>query len=212
MQDHPFKLPDKPGADGSWRTHVIDLSKKEKRKQIAANSYEELLDKLMAHYGMLSEPKTLEPILEEFLEDKARTKKQATISRDRRTWKRYLAGTELVRTPLERLEGYEIKVWIENLIKSENLSVHEYSNLKTVVNQMLKYAARNYIENDPLCGIEIDTNMLKQDRKAPGKTQRYVKREMERVMAVAWEDFNARNHRIHQLSPLFSREAQILKN
>lgn len=191
---------------------MIDLSKKEKRKQIAANSYEELLDKLMAHYGMLSEPKTLEPILEEFLEDKARTKKQATISRDRRTWKRYLAGTELVRTPLERLEGYEIKVWIENLIKPETLSVHEYSNLKTVVNQMLKYAARKYIENDPLCGIEIDTNMLKQDRKAPGKTQRYVKREMERVMAVAWEDFNARNHRIHQLSPLFSREAQILKN
>lgn len=190
-------------TDGRWRTYVRDDTKKSGRRPITARTREAVEDKLVKLYSIRSEPRCLEEILDEWQADKLRTQKQATVSRDRRTWNRYFAGAPITTRPLNEITGREIKIWLEELIANEQLTKHQYVQVKTVINQMLDYAVEvGYIDMSPLVGVKISTSRLRQERKRPSSSQVYSDSELQAIRDHAWKDFESRRNAVHQLAPL----------
>ena len=75
--------------------------------------------------------------------------------------------------------------------------------MKTIVNQMFDYAVKQkYIAASPIHGVKINKNKMRAEHKKPGRTQRFLNSEVQKVKELAWDDFKECRHRIHQLAPL----------
>lgn len=200
---HPYKLPDRPGADERWRTHVTDATKKEGRRQIVARSYEELLDKLIQHYELQQQEKTFETLLDDWLEEKSATIKDATIQRTRYAWRKYFEGDDMTKIPIEELDGRKLKRWVENLINDEQLTGHQLVHVMTIMTGIIDYAVdKEYIERSPMAGIKINRNKVVREHKKDPDTEVYTVEEEKKIREIALHDFETRRERIHQLAPL----------
>ena len=206
LAEHPYAIShidDPRFPDGRWKTYIKDKSRPNNRRPIVRVRYEDLISALLKHYHMEIAPQTMESILKEYLDDKRRVAQDVTVARDKRAWNRYLAGTEIVKKPIDDLTGDDLKIWLEDLIDKEQLTKHQYTNVKTIINQILDYAVyKKYILVSPIAGIKINKNKMRPEHKKPGKTQRFLDDEVQRIKALAWDDYYKRRHRIHQLVPL----------
>jgi hypothetical protein len=116
-------------ADGRWKTYITD-EESGKRKQISRESREELetflYDKYLAEDEELAKKRaTMESLYDDWAEYKSLFVSEATIKRDRNTWKALYKDAPIVKKPLVSITKTELERWLLSVIRSKNMNSHQ---------------------------------------------------------------------------------------
>ncbi len=164
-----------PAQDGGrWQTWYKDESGK--RKNIKAQTEEELLDKLIPIYF----PKTnndkliFHKLYEEWLVYKSSiTSSPNTIKRHKQHYKKYLECSALHKMPVADIDELMLEAECNRIVKEFNLPRKEWCNIKTILNGMYKYGIRKkYFTENLTEKIQIHVKFKQVVRKT-GKTETF---------------------------------------
>ena len=207
LENHPYKI--YQGKDGKWYTHIQDDSKPEKRRKVVRTSLEAVHGALYDHYTGAAEKrqlmgKTIEKLYPDWLEyKKLHTDASTYITRLNSDWKKYYEGTPIVKIPIVRLKKLDLDEWAHKLIRERELTQKQYSNLITIMNQVLEYSVDlEIIESNPYSRVKIrGKHLFKPTKKKPAEQQIFNKKEEKIVKEMAWKDYEDRI-KVYVLSPL----------
>ena len=207
LENHPFAMAQH--KDGRWRTYVKDETKPNGRRLIAKSTREKLEDAVCAIYEKEGEVrKKPEPcmasLFEPWMRYKALHVAETTASRIRRDWERYYAGTEFIHRPVRKITKLDADIWVHEMIREHEMNKHQYANFSLIIRQILDYAVDlGKIRKNPFRDVRVNgRQVLKPEHKKADETQVFTKAEQEALQEAAWNDFNKRDHPVHQLTPL----------
>lgn len=171
---HPYAITPPNGEKSRWQTWYVDRNGK--RKNMKAQTENELLDKLVILYFSNShiDKLTFHGLYEEWLDYKASvTDSPNTIKRHRQHYKKYFAPSVLDGMKVKRIDELLLEKECNRIVREFNLSRKEWCNAKTILNGMYTYAIRKkYLTENPLAHMEIRTRFRQVVRKT-GKTQTF---------------------------------------
>lgn len=155
-----YKLPDKPGADGYYRTYIKDVTKKGGRKQICAKTLEELKDKVYAaERGVNGDARhTFAEVYSFFLEDKLRyvkvddkrVSRQNTVNRNRSDYKRYFEGTAFEKLFIDCITKKDVEEIVYYNLERYSMREKAMSSLKGILRAAFTFAYEQYWITDNL--------------------------------------------------------------
>ncbi len=200
------------GTDGRYRTHVDDSTKKSGRRLIV-KTYEADLLKYLAEFYSLDDTEgkdrkkvlTLEKLYPQWMEHKELyTMAETYIMRIECDWKKYYAGTDIIKKPLTSLTKLQLEEWAHRLIKDHKMTKNQYYNATVIMRQALQYAVDlGVIESSPFSLVKIDSKrMFRKVKKKADETQVFLSDEIPRIQEMAWNDFMSNNRMVHRLAPL----------
>ena len=182
-------------ADGRWKTYITD-EESGKRKQISRESREDLedflYDKYLAEDEELAKKRaTMESLYDDWAEYKSLFVSEATIKRDRNTWKALYKDAPIVKKPLVSVTKTELERWLLSVIRSKNMNSHQFTNFISVVRQLMAYAEEiGIIESNPAEKIHIQKKrILKPEVKGPAITQVFMEDERQMLIKHAMEQY-----------------------
>lgn len=182
-------------ADGRWKTYITD-EESGKRKQISRESREELEDLLYDKYlaedeELAKKSATMESLYDDWAEYKSLFVSEATIKRDRNTWKALYKDAPIVKKPLVSITKTELERWLLSVIRSKNMNSHQFTNFISVVRQLMAYAEEiGIIESNPAEKIHIQKKrILKPEVKGPAITQVFMEDERRMLIKHAMEQY-----------------------
>ena len=182
-------------ADGRWKTYITD-EESGKRKQISRESREDLedflYDKYLAEDEELAKKRaTMESLYDDWAEYKSLFVSEATIKRDRNTWKALYKDAPIVKKPLVSITKTELERWLLSVIRSKNMNSHQFTNFISVVRQLMAYAEEiGIIESNPAEKIHIQKKrILKPEVKGPAITQVFMEDERQMLIKHAMEQY-----------------------
>ena len=183
-------------ADGRWKTYITD-EESGKRKQISRESREELenflYDKYLAEDEELAKKRaTMESLYDDWAEYKSLFVSEATIKRDRNTWKALYKDAPIVKKPLVSITKTELERWLLSVIRSKNMNSHQFNNFISVIRQLMAYAEEiGIIDSNPVEKIRIQKKrILKPEIKGPTITQVFMEDERQLLIKYAMEQYN----------------------
>lgn len=141
LESHPYSIWE--GKDGLWYTRVRDdISGKmllKKRKTRA-----DLDDCIIAHYKRIDEEPTIQKIFEEWVEQKLEYNEigRATAGRYKRDFNRYFELFNMKERRVSYITEDDIEGFIRKTIADNNLTAKAYSNVKTLILGIFKYAKK----------------------------------------------------------------------
>ncbi len=203
LNKHPYRI--FQGKDGRWRTYVKDETNSYGRKMLVKPSKTELEISLCDYYESYSHTNvTLEELYPEWIEHKSLRVARSTIGMYHCSWKRYYVGEEIIKRPIRTLTKLDLDDFIHRKIHEFEMDAHKYANFMTILNQGLDYAVdKELIEKNPVRDVKVDRRrVLKPEIKKPDQTQVYSPKEQEAIFNIAWDYFNNKKHKVHQLVPL----------
>lgn len=171
---HPYSITPPAKENGRWQTYYKGADKK--RKLIQAYSEAELLDKLIPLY--LSETHidklTFNGLFLEWIEyKKTVTESSNTMKRYIQHYNRYFGASVLQNKKIKVLDEILLETECNRIVKENNLPRKEWTNIKTILNGMFRYAIRKkYIEENLADKIVISVK-FRQVVKKTGKTETY---------------------------------------
>ena len=171
---HPYAITPPSKEGGRWQTYFKETNGS--RKTIRASSENELLDKLIPLY--LSETHidklTFYGLYLEWMDyKKTVTESPNTIKRYGQHYRRYLEGSKLHECKLNNITEILLETECNRIVKEFNLPRKEWTNVKTILNGMFRFALRmNYLKDNPLDKIAISVK-FRQVVKKTGKTETY---------------------------------------
>lgn len=179
MKIHPYALTPPTLEGGRWQTSFKDESGK--RKNIRANSKNELLDKLvfLYHDVMNIDKITFKSLFDEWLEHKKLvTESPNTIKRHQQHYNRYFLSSRLNDMDIKKITLLILEEESNYIVKKHHLTRKEWVNVKTILNGMSEYAMKKeYINVNPVVGMKISVK-YKQVNKKTGKTETYNTEEL----------------------------------
>lgn len=171
---HPYVITPPASENGRWQTCYKD--EKGKRKNIKAQSKEELLDKLIPIYFTNShlDKLTFYGLYEEWLEYKSTvTNSPNTIKRHKQHYRKYFEVSVLHEKKVKKIDELLLETECNRIVKEFNLSRKEWCNIKTILNGMYMYAVRKkYLPENPMDKVQIYVK-YRQVVKKTGKTETY---------------------------------------
>lgn len=180
LKIHPYAITPPTTDKGRWQTCYRDITGK--RKNIKAQSKEEILDKLIPIYFSNSyiDKLTFHELYEEWLAFKTTVTDSAnTIKRHRQHYRKYFEPSTLHGMKINKIDEIILEQECNRIVKAFNLSRKEWCNIKTILNGMYKYAVRKkYITENPVDRIQIYVK-YRQVVKKTGKTETYNTEELE---------------------------------
>lgn len=187
-------------SDGRWHTYI---EKKGKRKHIAKNSYQELIDFLYHEYEH-ERKMTLESLYPEWLEYKKLQAVRDTYPiRIATDWKKFYKGDPITRVPLTDLTPIKCETWLLKLIKKHQMTRTAYYNAAVIIRQCLDYAVRTErIEENPCKKVHIDAKLFRRTQKKADEEQVFTDEEVAAFEQLAWEDFRNAGRKVYRLAPL----------
>ena len=197
LKQHKFAISQLP--NGQFQTYIIN-PETGKRKEIRAITRERVEDricKLTKEYEIADHNKniiTLDQLYQKWIDYKARvTQSPNTITRHKQHYKRYFEGSALFSEPLDKITVTDLEAFCNELIKSNNMTSREWTNVKTVLGGIFKLATRNkLIPSNLMKEIEI-TVRFRQIPKKTGKTETYNSEELEQLNKYLDEKFSETN-------------------
>lgn len=177
---HPYSITPPAKENGRWQTYYKGADKK--RKLIQAYSEAELLDKLIPLY--LSETHidklTFNGLFLEWIEyKKTVTESSNTMKRYIQHYNRYFGASVLQNKKIKVLDEILLETECNRIVKENNLPRKEWTNIKTILNGMFRYAIRKkYIEENLADKIVISVK-FRQVVKKTGKTETYNSDELD---------------------------------
>lgn len=176
---HPYAITPPSSPNGRWQTCYKD--EKGKRKNIKAQSKEELLDKLIPIYFANThiDNLTFYGLYEEWLEYKATvTNSPNTIKRHKQHYRKYFEPSCLHNMKIKKIDELILEQECNRIVKEYNLSRKEWCNAKTILNGMYEYAVRKkYLADNPMNKVRILVK-FKQIVRKTGKTETYNSEEL----------------------------------
>lgn len=176
---HPYAITPPATENGRWQTCYKD--EQGKRKNIKAQSKEELLDKLIPIYFANTHIDNLKfcGLYEEWLEYKATvTNSPNTIKRHKQHYRKYFAPSCLHNMKIKKIDEIILEQECNRIVKEYNLSRKEWCNAKTILNGMYEYAVRKkYLADNPMNKVQILVK-FKQIVRKTGKTETYNSEEL----------------------------------
>ena len=180
MKMHTYAITPPTKEGGRWQTCYKDASGK--RKNIKAQTKEELLDKLVPIYFSEThlDKLTFYGLYEEWLEFKATvTNSTNTIRRHKQHYKKYFEPSVLHGMKVRKIDELLLEKECNRIVKEFNLSRKEWYNAKTILNGMYEYAVRKkYLTETPMDKVQILVK-YRQVVKKTGKTETYNTKELE---------------------------------
>ena len=179
LKMHPYAITPPATENGRWQTCYKD--EKGKRKNIKAQSKEELLDKLIPIYFANShiDNLTFYGLYEEWLAYKATvTNSSNTIKRHKQHYHKYFEPSVLHNMKIKKIDELILEQECNRIVKEYNLSRKEWCNAKTILNGMYEYAVRKkYLADNPMSKVQILVK-FKQIVRKTGKTETYNSEEL----------------------------------
>ena len=174
LKIHSYAITPPATENGRWQTCYKD--EKGKRKNIKAQTKEELLDKLIPIYFTNShlDKLTFYGLYEEWLEYKATvTNSPNTIKRHKQHYRKYFATSVLHEKKVKKIDELLLEQECNRIVKEFNLPRKEWCNIKTILNGMYMYAVRKkYLTENPMDKVQIYVK-YRQIVKKTGKTETY---------------------------------------
>ena len=179
LKIHPYAITPPSTENGRWQTCYKDETGK--RKNIKAQSKEELLDKLIPIYFKNSHIDKLAfyGLYEEWLNYKATvTNSPNTIKRHKQHYRKYFEPSALHEMKIKKIDELVLEQECNRIVKDFNLSRKEWCNIKTILNGMYTYAVRKrYIIDNPMDKVQIYVK-YRQVVKKTGRTETYNTEEL----------------------------------
>jgi integrase len=179
---HPYAITPPATENGRWQTCYREADGK--RKNIKAQTEEELLDKLIPIYFSNShiDKWTFNELYMEWLEyKKTVTNSQNTIKRHEQHYRKYFEPSILNKTKVKRIDELMLETECNRIIREFNLPRKEWGNIKTILNGMFEYAIRKkYIPVNPMEKVQILVKFKQVVRKI-GKTETYNSDELKEL-------------------------------
>lgn len=179
---HPYAITPPSKEGGRWQTGYKGADGK--RKNIKAQSEEELLDKLIPIYFSDShiDKMTFHKLYEEWLGYKQTiANSQNTIKRHKQHYRKYFELSVLHDKKIKQLDELLLETECNRIVREFNLPHKEWCNIKTILNGMFKYAVRKkYLIENPMDKVEILVK-FKQIVKKTGKTETYNSDELKEL-------------------------------
>lgn len=179
LKIHPYAITPPTTSKGRWQTCYKDSAGK--RKNIKAQTKEELLDKLIPIYFSNSylDKLTFHGLYEEWLEYKATvTNSPNTIKRHKQHYHKYFEVSPLNNMNIKKIDELLLEKECNRIVKEFNLPRKEWCNVKTILNGMYEYAVRKkYLAENPMNKVQILVKFRQVVRKT-GKTETYNSEEL----------------------------------
>lgn len=176
---HPYAITPPTQVNGRWQTCYKDEAGK--RKNIKAQTKEELLDKLIPIYLSNSHIDNLKfcGLYEEWLAYKATvTNSPNTIKRHKQHYRKYFEPSCLHNMKIKKIDEIILEQECNRIVKEYNLTRKEWCNAKTILNGMYEYAVRKkYLAENPMSKVQILVK-FKQIVRKTGKTETYNSEEL----------------------------------
>ena len=176
---HPYALTPPKTENGRWQTCYKD--EKGNRKNIKAQTQEELLDKLIPIYFSKShiDKLTFYGLYEEWLEyKKTCTESPNTILRHKQHYRKYLEPSILHNMDIKKIDELLLEQECNRIVKEFKLSRKEWTNLKTILLGMFTYAHKKHYLLENLMDNVAITVKFRQIKKKTGKTETYNTEEL----------------------------------
>lgn len=176
-------------ADGRVGTWVQDESLKNKRKNIKANSYEKMIDKLFDFYFQSKEESALRlcDIFEEWLEYKSKKKNNSeeTIKQNRASYAKYVSGSRINTIPLRSMKTIDLENWAIDVLINNNMTAKAFNTNKIIVTGPLRYAKRQgWITENPWNKDELEyTHLFRSERIKPSADMIFYPDEIEELIS-----------------------------
>ena len=182
LKIHPYAITPPSSSNGRWQTCYKD--EKGKRKNIKAQSKEELLDKLIPIYFANThiDNLTFYGLYEEWLAYKATvTNSSNTIKRHKQHYRKYFEPSVLHDMKIKKIDELILEQECNRIVREFNLSRKEWCNIKTILNGMFTYSIRKrYQIDNPMDKVEIYVK-YRQIVKKTGRTETYNTEELKEL-------------------------------
>lgn len=182
LKIHPYAITPPSSSNGRWQTCYKD--EKGKRKNIKAQSKEELLDKLIPIYFANThiDNLTFYGLYEEWLAYKATvTNSSNTIKRHKQHYRKYFEPSVLHDMKIKKIDELILEQECNRIVREFNLSRKEWCNIKTILNGMYTYSIRKrYLIDNPMDKVEIYVK-YRQIVKKTGRTETYNTEELKEL-------------------------------
>ena len=182
LKIHPYAITPPSSSNGRWQTCYKD--EKGKRKNIKAQSKEELLDKLIPIYFANThiDNLTFYGLYEEWLAYKATvTNSSNTIKRHRQHYRKYFEPSVLHNMKIKKIDELILEQECNRIVREFNLSRKEWCNIKAILNGMFTYSIRKrYLIDNPMDKVEIYVK-YRQIVKKTGRTETYNTEELKEL-------------------------------
>ncbi|MCM1252321.1 MAG: tyrosine-type recombinase/integrase [Clostridium sp.] len=179
LKIHPYAITPPATENGRWQTCYKDEAGK--RKNIKAQSKEELLDKLIPIYFSNShiDKLTFYGLYEEWLDYKTTvTNSPNTIKRHKQHYRKYFESSALHDKKIKKIDELLLEQECNRIVKEFNLPRKEWCNARTILNGMFEYAVRKkYLTENPMNKVQILVKFRQVIRKT-GKTETYNSEEL----------------------------------
>ncbi len=185
LKQHPYRISRLP--NGQYQTYIRNpvTGKRKEVRAVSKEKVEEKIYQLTKEYekGLHNENIiTLDRVYQDWIEYKSRITQSAnTITRHKQHYKRYFEGTELFNKPIADITIIDLEGFCNELIKENNMSSKEWTNVKTILGGTFKLASRtNLIPKNIMNEVEINVR-FRQVPKKSGKTETYNTVELENL-------------------------------
>jgi integrase len=132
------------GSDGYYHTHVLDDTKKNKRRGIKKKLKQSLEDAIIEHYKNSENEPYLCNVFEKWIESKlnyGEIEKQ-TADRYRNDFKRFFANHKLYDRKMRYITEEDLEDFIKSTIHNMELTAKAWANLRTIINGTFKFAKK----------------------------------------------------------------------
>ncbi len=179
---HTYAITPPSKEGGRWQTCYKGPDGK--RKNIKAQTEEELLDKLIPIYFQNShiDKLTFHELYEEWLEyKKGVANSPNTIKRHKQHYRKYFEPSLLDGKKICQVNELLLETECNRIVKDFNLPRKEWCNIKTILNGMFEYAVRKkYLAENPMDKVKILVKFKQVVRKT-GKTETYNSDELKEL-------------------------------
>lgn len=179
---HTYAITPPTKEGGRWQTCYKGSDGK--RKNIKAQTEEELLDKLIPVYFANShiDKMTFHGLYEEWLEyKKSVSNSQNTIKRHEQHYRKYFEPSVLHDKKFKGIDELLLETECNRIVREFNLPRKEWCNIKTILNGMFEYSVRKkYLVENPMDKVKILVKFKQVVRKT-GKTETYNSDELKEL-------------------------------
>lgn len=167
--------------DGRWQTYYIH-PKTKKRKDLRARSRESLIDKLfltVQEAENVAKP-SLDELFEEWLTYREKLSNSPnSVLRLRQRYDRYLKSTEIFSLPIDTISKISLEIFCNTLVKEQDLTAKEYSNVKTIIKGLFEFAYDQELIHENIFNRVKISVRFRQPKLKTGETETYSSEELE---------------------------------
>lgn len=181
------------GSDGNFHTYITDSTKKNGRRHIKKSTEKLLQDTIVDFYKNDENEPYMESVFYEWIDRKlsfGEIEKQ-TYERYEADFKRFFHDSKISKLKFRYITEMDLEEFIKISIHKKNLTAKAYSNMKTLINGIFKYAKKKGYTNISITAfmgdLDISNKVFAKRRKTDQECV-FSEEEMQKLIKYAWEN------------------------